>query len=489
MCGLFGIIKGKGITPQWYDNAVKELAILNMLRGYDSTGLIVLPERGKQVRAETIKRAVNAATFVELPRANDAISYSGATQMGGVIGHCRWATRGQVNLDNAHPFQHGGVTMVHNGTIDNPRELVAGHNFAFFDTDSEHICYALSQAEPDAYKTVLEKILGPFVIAWHDARNGMTRVARNESSTNVVREFHFAPSAKHPLLFMSSEWMALSLIEERNPNVAFKDIYVMEPGTVLSWKDDPRDFQLERFTMRKMPKPPAAVPPKYAKGTGAGSGNVKQVLITDDEYIRTSGLAPVGSRITWAATSLALPKEKSRHGLLRGYLLTSDAMPNLKHTCVKAYSQKLILAETTLVKEAVVVGYVQEKRSIGTDHVMIVMDVKDTDVTSLRGRPFISIDSTENYSAPTKGAPPEPVGTDAVTELNDPWPEDVTEAANIDGPNGRKITLTEFSKLTKDGCAWCQCDLFPTDEVHYTDRDEPLCPSCNRVWTNEQYLQ
>ena len=92
------------------------------------------------------------------------------------IGHTRWATHGRPSEDNAHPHAVDGVAVVHNGIIENHRELrkelkLAGARFAT-DTDTEVIAHLVSQqlkkgCEPiEAVRAALPRLEGAFALAF-----------------------------------------------------------------------------------------------------------------------------------------------------------------------------------------------------------------------------------------------------------------------------------------------------------------------------------
>ena len=107
MCGIIGILSDQPAAPRLVE-ALKRLEY----RGYDSAGIALL-EGGKLERLRAPGKLANLDAKVR-----------GRTLKAGVgIGHTRWATHGQPNETNAHPHASGRVAIVHNGIIENFREL------------------------------------------------------------------------------------------------------------------------------------------------------------------------------------------------------------------------------------------------------------------------------------------------------------------------------------------------------------------------------
>ena len=160
MCGIVGVVaQGPAAAPIL--GALRRLEY----RGYDSTGIATL-EDGLLTR----RRAVGKLDKLERKLDDEPL----AGLIG--IGHTRWATHGRPNEKNAHPHAVDGVAVVHNGIIENHRELrkeleLAGARFTT-DTDTEVIVHLVSQQLKSGYKPVdsvrnaLPRLEGAFALAF-----------------------------------------------------------------------------------------------------------------------------------------------------------------------------------------------------------------------------------------------------------------------------------------------------------------------------------
>src|SRR3984885_9883647 len=125
MCGIVGIAGGDEAAPVLLE-ALRRLEY----RGYDSAGIATLVGGHIERRRAAGKLANLAAALAVDP-------LRGRTG----IGHTRWATHGAPTESNAHPHASARVALVHNGIIENFRELrdelaAKGHRFAS-ETDTE----------------------------------------------------------------------------------------------------------------------------------------------------------------------------------------------------------------------------------------------------------------------------------------------------------------------------------------------------------------
>ena len=160
MCGIVGILGSHEVAPTLVE-ALKRLEY----RGYDSAGIATIND-GKLDRRRAIGKLVNL---------NDRLVHEPLAGKSG-IGHTRWATHGAPNENNAHPHMSGNVAVVHNGIIENFRELRAelktlGINFNT-DTDTETVAlltqhFVENGATPvEAVNKTLYKLEGAFALAF-----------------------------------------------------------------------------------------------------------------------------------------------------------------------------------------------------------------------------------------------------------------------------------------------------------------------------------
>jgi glucosamine--fructose-6-phosphate aminotransferase (isomerizing) len=108
MCGIVGIIGVEPVAPRLVD-ALKRLEY----RGYDSAGVATL-EQGSIARRRAEGKLNNLATKLGMEPLGGRIG----------IGHTRWATHGAPTEGNAHPHATDKVAVVHNGIIENFRDLL-----------------------------------------------------------------------------------------------------------------------------------------------------------------------------------------------------------------------------------------------------------------------------------------------------------------------------------------------------------------------------
>jgi glucosamine--fructose-6-phosphate aminotransferase (isomerizing) len=176
MCGIVGVLGNHEAAPLLVE-ALKRLEY----RGYDSAGIATV-NNGRLDRRRAVGKLVNLSDLlVHQPLAGK----SG-------IGHTRWATHGAATVTNAHPHRAGSVAVVHNGIIENFRELrqdlAASGYTQESDTDTETVAL-LARREMDrgatpveASRATLKRLHGAFALCFlFDGQDDLLIAARKGS--------------------------------------------------------------------------------------------------------------------------------------------------------------------------------------------------------------------------------------------------------------------------------------------------------------------
>ena len=160
MCGIVGVIGREPFAGKIFE-ALKRLEY----RGYDSAGVATL-EGGRMER----RRAAGKLRNLEIRLLEEPLHGT----IG--IGHTRWATHGKPTENNAHPHASDKLAVVHNGIIENFRELrdelvAKGHVFAT-ETDTEVVAHLVTEemrggkGPKDAVAAALPRLRGAFALAF-----------------------------------------------------------------------------------------------------------------------------------------------------------------------------------------------------------------------------------------------------------------------------------------------------------------------------------
>jgi glucosamine--fructose-6-phosphate aminotransferase (isomerizing) len=158
MCGIVGVLGKHEVAPLIVE-ALKRLEY----RGYDSAGIATV-NAGRLDRRRAVGKLVNLSDLlVHDPLAGKA-----------GIGHTRWATHGAATVANAHPHRGRTVAVVHNGIIENFRDLRAEVEAAGYphesETDTETVALLVQmqmdrgQTAVEAARATFERLHGAFAL-------------------------------------------------------------------------------------------------------------------------------------------------------------------------------------------------------------------------------------------------------------------------------------------------------------------------------------
>lgn len=201
MCGIVGIITA-AMNGFAHDElqAFKDLLVVDTLRGYDSTGVFGVSNKGN---VGILKSAITGPQFVNTTE-YDNFTKDLYREGQFLVGHNRWATRGSVSDKNAHPFWvDDKIVLVQNGTYKGSHK-----HHKDTEVDTEAIAHVISE-NADVEKA-LKKINAAYALVWYNTENHTLHMIRNSE-----RPLYHVDTKAGAVMF-ASEMEFLMLAASRN---------------------------------------------------------------------------------------------------------------------------------------------------------------------------------------------------------------------------------------------------------------------------------
>ena len=239
MCGIVGII---GTPGKQLHDIFENLLSLGLMRGKDSTGVAAISLNKK--RATIVKDVLFPLELIRSREYQNKITRK-RNEIFCLIGHNRAATRGEIEKENAHPFAHEHIVLVHNGTLIKDFDIDSKD----FETDSEGLTYSLSKI---GVKRTWRELDGAAALLYFDFGHTTLNVI-----TNGKRPIHFVMLKDRQFLLIASEfWMLNVLIEHMDLKFIGEHILYPKENILFSFKRNPETGILSYKTKKLESKPP-----------------------------------------------------------------------------------------------------------------------------------------------------------------------------------------------------------------------------------------
>ena len=273
MCGIVGVIsceKGAGSFDR--DKFMRQALICGTLRGYDSTGLIMVDQ---QEKVDTFKHTFAGYDFAQLKFVNRVISNTQDYKV--LIGHHRFKTNGNVSRFEAHPHEYGNITLVHNGGIENSYQLPGyRHDKEEPIVDTFRLTKAFGIEGADK---VLPFIEGAYALVWWDAKEKALYMTRN-----AQRPLAIIWSENKKSVFIASEWEMLAWLMKRNQIKTEKNCKTLQEMVLYKFKINDNSIDMEKTSYIKN----VLSRPDYSENIRhrfyPGLGTAKTVNMADPDF-------------------------------------------------------------------------------------------------------------------------------------------------------------------------------------------------------------
>jgi len=248
VCGIVGVtgnLFGKEV------GAFNDMLTFNQVRGNHSTGVAGFTHRASE--GQMIKRIGPPCDLMDMKQYDSVVN----TGKYVLIGHGRHATMGGIKNSNAHPFSHGAITGVHNGSLRGSwrSNLKDSHKF---DTDSEALIYSLATV---GLEDTMAKLEGAWALVWYDSDDKTLNFIRNDE-----RPLCYGVVDDGRCVFFASESMMIRAALARR-DIKCDKIMGVQENVHYKWSMPDHNGEYAVPTKRRIP---VYTPPPYVGGYRPG---------------------------------------------------------------------------------------------------------------------------------------------------------------------------------------------------------------------------
>lgn len=406
MCGIIGYAGSRPAAPV----LLESLQRLEY-RGYDSAGIAVLEADGG---ASVVKNNHKVAELVH------QVEAEGLPEGTVGIGHTRWATHGRPSVENAHPHSDctGNINLIHNGIIENYRELRAeligrGHTFSS-DTDTEVVPHLIEDHYRGdlaaAVRAALKRIRGAYALVVMTAQQPDRIVGARLNAPLVVglgRGESFISSDITALIPYTKRVALLGEGEVVTATATRIDVQGLD-GTFVEPRVVTVDWEAEQaqkggyphYLLKEIHEQPEAVRNALRdRITDAGMVALPDLGISDVDILKLRECVLVACGSAWYAAMVA----RQHIERLSGLRCSVEAASEFRYSDVLADEHSLVIAFSQSGETADTLAAVRHARRNGarviavTNVVGSALSLEADGVLYMQAGPEISVAATKTF--------------------------------------------------------------------------------------------
>jgi predicted glutamine amidotransferase len=516
MCGIIGLYgDDTNVFPLNKKSFMTEGLVVDSIRGYDATGVAYIP-RAHNKEPRIYKKAMAGYEYVCMKPAAKLIDDMNSSV--GFIGHNRAGTRGEAGDGSAHPFQHGHITLVHNGTVENASTLEKEWLKDHTGVDSEQVAWAFAQY---GASHILPKLRGGYSLVWWDSKTRTLNFARNDR-----KPMYWAFAHKEQMLYYGSEVEMLMLLARRNNLELAEKMFATTPMVHYVFKNPKNVRKFDRteykeevkpvivyqgnnyrgghFTNNPPYNPPATdatwKPSAGGQQTGTGSSNNTKGSSTtgfpstelnhpiEQEIMQSEDVTPIVAkeldeqRLAWLwklADTAGIPVDHSI--VVRPYMwkpYKEGRGAGVMFCCYQTKRSPIQVFDITSSAYQEIVNGNKRAVVVNVTNFRNLDKVKDLTIPLEADNVFtayIDVQKTEKYLRLGQGS----VGNE---QQGDPGHKADASHVEIGTSRKRLVTIAKFTELVGNGCLSCSDPLDLSDLSGLTwvgaGDDKPVCEHC-----------